>query len=642
MERNVYLNITDIEEAVAIYLGKIEPLLNAVKQEMVDVRESRGRMTSRPIFARISSPNHNAAAMDGIMVLAERTYAANEANPVILTRGVDFEYINTGHVIKDPYDSVIMIEDVALLEEDQGGIHEKHGGKEMLGQETEKVKIITQASPWQHIRPIGEDIVAGEMILPENHQIRPMDIGAILSGGVSEIEVYERISVGIMPTGTEISDEYETLENGKIFDTNSWTFKAIVEEIGCIAQRISPVKDDYEKLKIEMLKLVESNHVVVINAGSSAGSRDFTASLISDLGELVLHGIAIKPGKPTVLGIIKGKPVIGVPGYPGSAYLVFEEVVVPVIRALQRAKQVEAHKVKAIISRRLVSSLKHREYVRVTLGKVGNKLVATPLNRGAGVTMTLVKADGIVIIPKNSEGVDIGEEVDVELVKNIEDIENTLVSIGSHDLIMDYIGSMIEGVNLSSSHVGSMGGIMAIKRGEAHIAPIHLLDEETGIYNISYMEKYLGGQAELIKGVRREQGLLINKGNPKKIHSIRDLARKDVSFVNRQRGSGTRILTDFLLKKEVIETDTIKGYDRDMTTHMAVAAAVKSGTADVGVGVYSAAKSMDLDFIPIGFEEYDFVVAREYADSDMVKAFKVVLKSQEFEKLLKELGGYGK
>lgn len=256
--------------------------------------------------------------------------------------------------------------------------------------------------------------------------------------------------------------------------------------------------------------------------------------------------------------------------------------------------------------------------------------------------MTLVKADGIVVIPKNSEGFDIGEEVDVELVKNIETVENTLVSIGSHDLIMDYIGSMIEGVNLSSSHVGSMGGIMAIKRGEAHIAPIHLLDEETGIYNTSYIEKYLDGQAELIKGVKREQGLIIEKGNPKNINSIKDLVRKDVSFVNRQRGSGTRILTDFLLKKESIETEAIKGYDRDMTTHMAVAAAVKSGTADVGVGVYSAAKVMDLDFIPIGFEDYDFAVAKEYAESVMVQDFKAVLKSQEFEKILKELGGYGK
>lgn len=640
MKRNVYLTNTDLEEAVASFLTKTEPLRRNIGQELVDVREASGRITSEPIFAVLSSPNHNAAAMDGIMAVAEKTYFANESNPVILQRGEDFEYINTGQVICDPYDCVIMIEDVALL----GDTKESEGlleNKEMLGEETEQVRIITQASPWQHIRPIGEDIVSGEMILPENHKIRPQDIGALLSGGISKIRVFEKISVGIMPTGSEISDTYDKLDKGKIFDTNSWTFKAILEEAGCLVDRISPVRDEYDTLKAALLQLIEKNHMVVINAGSSAGSKDFTSSLIQELGEVTLHGIAIKPGKPTVLGIIQGKPVIGVPGYPGSAYLVFEEVVMPVIRGLQREGQPDRQRVKATLSRRLVSSLKHREYVRVTLGKVGEKLIATPLNRGAGVTMTLVKADGILVIPKNSEGFDVGEEVSVELIKDLKTIENTLVSIGSHDLVMDYIGSLIKGVHLSSSHVGSMGGIMALMRGEAHIAPIHLLDEETGVYNVSAIESYLKDKAVLRKGIKREQGFIIAPGNPKSIHSLQDLMREDVRFVNRQRGSGTRLLTDYLLKKENLEEKYIKGYDRDMTTHMAVAAAVASGTADVGIGVYSAAIAMGLDFIPIGFEEYDFAVAKEYADSQMVEAFFQVLNSEEFHQILKELGGYG-
>jgi putative molybdopterin biosynthesis protein len=331
-----------------------------------------------------------------------------------------------------------------------------------------------------------------------------------------------------------------------------------------------------------------------------------------------------------------------VPGYPGSAYLVFEEVVIPVIKALQREKQAAREKIQAVLSRRLVSSLKNREYVRVTLGRVGDKLMATPLNRGAGVTMTMVKADGILVIPKNSEGYEAGEIVQVELIKDMDAIENTLVSIGSHDLLMDHIGSMIEGVNLSSSHVGSMGGIMALMRGEAHIAPIHLLDEETGVYNASYMDKYLSGKAVLMKGIPREQGFIVAKGNPKGIQSLQDLTRKDVSFVNRQRGSGTRVLTDYLLKKEGIESRDIKGYDRDMTTHMAVAAAVQSGTADVGVGVYSAAKAMGLEFIFLNFEDYDFAVSSEYIHSPMIHAFEKVLKSEGFNQVLKELGGYGK
>lgn len=625
MERNIYLSNTDIEEAVALYLKKLQPAVGMVKTEQADIREAAGRVTAAPVIARLSSPNHNAAAMDGIMVISDRTFSANEANPVILNKGTDFEYINTGHVIREPYDSVIMIEDVVVLDAD-------------------RVKIMVQASPWQHIRPIGEDIVAGEMILPENHCIRPMDIGAVLSGGVTEVPVYEKVRVGIIPTGNEITDSYGSLEKGMIFDTNSWTFKSIVEELGGIAERIRPVEDDYDKLKKTILEMVERNHMVVLNGGSSAGSKDYTAQLIGDLGELVLHGIAIKPGKPTILGMIGGKPVIGVPGYPGSAFLVFEEIVSPVIRALQRRKAERPPQIKAVASRRIVSTLKYREYVRVKLGKVGDKLIATPLNRGAGVTMALVKADGILTIPKNSEGYEAGEEAPVELVNDMEAIENTLVSIGSHDLIMDYIGSILarRGQTLSSAHVGSMGGIMAVKRGEAHIAPIHLLDEETGVYNQSYLDKYLADEdVVLVKGVKREQGFIVAKGNPKGISDIQDLVRKDVTFVNRQKGSGTRILTDYLLRKNGIDTKQIRGYERDMTTHMAVAAAVECGTADVGVGVSSAAKVMDLDFISIGFEEYDFVVPKKYIDADRIKNFLEVLRSSEFEKILRDLGGYG-
>lgn len=625
MERNIYLSNTDMEEAVAHYLAKLEPAIRKVKKEAADIREARGRVTAAPVIAKLSSPNHNAAAMDGIMVISDRTFSANETNPIVLNRGIDFEYINTGHLIVDPYDSVIMIEDIVALN-------------------SEQVKIMVQAAPWQHIRPIGEDIVAGEMILPENHLIRPMDIGAVLSGGVTEVLVYERIRVGILPTGNEITDNYERLAKGKIFDTNSWTFQAIVEELGGIAERVGPVEDDYETLKQAIIGLAERNHMVIINAGSSAGSKDYTAQLVADLGELVLHGIAIKPGKPTILGMIGEKAVIGVPGYPGSAFLVFQEIVSPVIRALQRVTAERPTLVKAIVSRRIVSTLKYREYIRVKLGMVGEKLIATPLNRGAGVTMALVKADGILVIPKNSEGYEAGEEASVELVNDMAVIENTIVSIGSHDLIMDYIGSILarKGQTLSSAHVGSMGGIMAMKRGEAHIAPIHLLDEETGEYNQTYLEKYLAKEGVvLVKGVRREQGFMVAAGNPKNIIHVEDLKRSDITFVNRQKGSGTRILTDYLLKKNGIAGGEIRGYDRDMTTHMAVAAAVESGTADVGIGVASAARTMGLDFISIGFEEYDFVIPEQYLETDGIKNFLQVLRSQEFEQILKELGGYG-
>jgi putative molybdopterin biosynthesis protein len=631
MERKIYLTNTDIEEAIALYLDRLNEAAAGVEKELVDVREALGRVTSQPVFARVSAPNHNAAAMDGIMVIAERTFSASETNPVELKHVEDFDFINTGHLIREPYDSVIMVEDILQLPD---------GG----------VRITAATSPWQHIRPIGEDIVAGEMVLPENHRIRPIDMGAVLNSGVKQVEVYERIRIGIMPTGSEISEDYDHLEKGSYFDTNSWTFCAMVDEWGGIPDRISPVPDDEDSLKQGMMGLLERNHIVIINAGSSAGTKDYTAHLIEEMGELIFHGLAIRPGKPTVLGIVCGKPVIGVPGYPGSAFLSFEEIVGPVFRKLQRASVSGLAKIDAVVSRRVVSSLKYREYIRVKVGKVEDKLIATPLNRGAGVTMSLVKADGLMIIPKNSEGYEAGEIVSVELTRDMSAIENTIVSIGSHDLIMDYIASLLEKaetgpgeskIHLSSAHVGSMGGILALSRGEAHIAPIHLLDEETGEYNTSYIQKYLGNRKiALVKGVKRQQGFMVMKGNPKGIHTIEDLANNGVTFVNRQKGSGTRILTDYLLKKAGIDSGKIRGYDRDMTTHMAVAAAVSAGTADVGVGVFSAAKAMDLDFIPIGFEEYDFAIPEQFMETGMIHRFLEVLGSVEFKKILEELGGY--
>ena len=627
--RNIYLENIDIEEAVQTYLKELEPAMNLVEKEKVSTHQSLGRVLAEPLFAIASSPSYNGAAMDGIMVRSEATKGATETKPLTLVRGKDFEEINTGFPLKDPFDAVIMIEDLVYPQGEEGG----------------SVVIKEAAFPWQHVRAVGEDIVAGEMLLPAHHRMRPMDLGAALAAGIGEVTVYEKVRVGIMPTGTEILEVGKPLEKGKIYDSNSWTFQAICEEMGAIGDRIAPVKDEISLLKEALLRLIKDNHMVLINAGSSAGSKDHTASLIHELGQVYHHGLSIKPGKPTVLGMIQGKPVIGIPGFPGSAFLVFEEVVAPVIRKLQRIAEINPIYTEAVLSRRLISSLKYREYIRVKLGRVEDQLIATPLARGAGMTTTLVKADGLLVIPKNSEGLEAGEKVQVALTKDFSVIDKTLVSIGSHDMVMDFIGSLMEegpeGFHLSSAHVGSMGGIMAMKRGEAHIAPVHLLDEETGVYNQSYIDRYLGSEFQLIKGIRREQGLMVPKGNPDGVTEIGDLVAKKLTFVNRQRGSGTRMLLDYLLKKEGLDPEVISGYHREMTTHMAVAAAVEGGAARVGLGAYSAAKAMGLDFIHIAHEEYDFVVAKRNENHPFIREFLRVLGSKEFQEILKGLGGYG-
>lgn len=616
-KRNIYIDNIDVDVAKKEYLDK----LNIKAQwEEIDVVNSLGRVTFEAVYARLSSPNYNAAAMDGILVESAKTIGATEINPKTLEEGKDFLYINTGNPVVDPYDAVIMIEDVIQLGEG-------------------KVQILKAAHPWQHIRPIGEDIVATEMILPSKHKIRPIDIGALISGGIEKVRVYKKPKVGILPTGSEIIEDIKELETGKIIDSNSRVFEALTVEAGGLPKRYSPIEDDYEKIKEAVLKGVEENDILLIGAGSSAGSKDYTANVIEELGEVIIHGVALKPGKPTILGIINGKPVMGIPGYPVSAYLVFETFVTPIILKYIGLKEEKETFVDAIISKKITSTLKSRELIRVNLGYVKDKLIATPLSSGAGVTMSLVKADGIAIIPQSLEGVDAGGSVKVKLLKPLNRIKETLVSIGSHDMIMDILGDMVK---LSSGHVGSMGGILAMKRGECHIAPIHLLDLETGEYNISYVERYFPGQKmALIKGVKRHQGFIVEKGNPKGIKDFSDLVREDVVYVNRQRGAGTRILLDYHLNKENIDPANIRGYDREMTTHMAVATAVRTGSASVGLGIYSAAKALDLDFIDIAYEDYDFLLPYELLEDERVKEFIRTLKSQEFKERVEALGGYG-
>ena len=617
MERNTYIDNIEVEEAKNKYFSKlnIEGCF-----EIVSATKALGRVTFEAVYAKISSPNYNASAMDGIAVISKTTEEATEINPLTLELNKEFIYVNTGNQITDPYDAVIMIEDVIELGDN-------------------KVQILKSAYPWQHIRQIGEDIVATEMIIPSKHKIRPMDIGALISGGIEELKLYKRPRVGILPTGSEIVENVRDIEDGKIIDSNSRVFQGLVTELGAIATRYAPKVDDYELLKASILEGVVENDILLINAGSSAGTKDYTVKLIRDLGEVAIHGVALKPGKPTILGIIRNKPVIGIPGYPVSAFMVFETFVRPLIQKFIGIEETPNDMIIAKLSRRVVSSLKNKELVRVNLGYVNDNLIATPLSGGAGVSMSLVKADGVAIIPRNIEGVEAGEPVEVELLKPLSKIKNTLVSIGSHDLIMDVIADMM---NLTSSHVGSLGGIMSMKRGECHIAPIHLLDMESGEYNLSYIKKYFPSKKmALIKGVQRQQGFIVKKGNPFNIRSVKDLTNDDIIYVNRQRGAGTRVLLDYYLNLNGIDSNKIRGYQRELNTHMAVATAVKTGSAITGLGVYSAAKAMGLEFIDLAFEDYDFLVDYDLIEDNRIKQFIDVIKSEKFRAILKSLGGYG-
>lgn len=622
-KRNLYLKTTPVQEAIDIYRSEVEKRVE-LQYETIPVTESLNRITGKAVYAKYCSPLFNAAAMDGIAVNAAKTEGASENTPVELVIGKDCQVIDTGDPIHEPYDAVIMAED--LLDTD----------------DENKVRIIAPAVPWQHVRPVGEDIVAGEMILPGRHCIRPIDVGVLLSGGIVEIEVVKNPTVAIFPTGTEIIEPGTEPKDGDIIESNSRMFENMAKVQGAKAVRFETIPDDYERIRDAVKEAAEKFDMVIINAGSSAGTEDYTVHVLRELGEVIIHGVSIKPGKPVILAFVNNKPVIGLPGYPVSAYIGFENFVSPVLSYMGGRVEKKNKKVEAVISRRLVSSLKHKEYVRVKVGSVGDKIVAAPLARGAGAAMSLVRADGFCVIPQNSEGCEAGEKLEVELYRELEEIKNTAVVIGSHDLILDVMADMMPnhfpGMYLSSTHVGSMGGLMALKRGEAHIAPIHMLNEETGVYNVSYIEKMFREPVALIKGVGRVQGIMVKKGNPLNIRSIEDL--KKVRFVNRQRGAGTRMLLDFCLKERGIMPEEIRGYDREAATHMAVAALVAGESADAGLGIRSAALAMKLDFIEVGQEEYDFAVPEKYLELPYIQAFIQILKSEEFHQKLQELGGY--
>jgi putative molybdopterin biosynthesis protein len=624
MKRDVYLETRPLEEALRIWLEGVEA--GPLEAETVRVADALGRVTAAPVSASISSPFYHSSAMDGYAVRFTDTFGATETSPKRLRVGEEAVYVDTGDPIPDGFNAVIMQEDV----------NEADGF----------IEIISAVTPWKNVRTVGEDIVQTELIVPENHTIRAVDIGAMLAGGHTEISVRRRPTVAVIPTGTEIVEPGTPLKRGDIIEFNSQMLGGLAREWGAEFVRMPIVPDDMDRLREALLDALSKADIVVINAGASAGTEDYTARVIAELGEVLVHGVGIKPGKPTILGKIEGKPVIGAPGFPVSAYLSLVLFARPLIMRMQGLEPTGPPTMKAKLSRHIASTLGQEEFLRMKLGRVGENLIATPLGRGAGLMLSLVRADGIMRVPSMSEGIAAGTEVGVELMREPREIENTVVFIGSHDNSLDLLANFLKKrhprFSLSSAHVGSMGGLVALKKGEAHAAPTHLLDEETGEYNVPYIRRMLPDRKiTLINLVHREQGLMVLKGNPKGIEGFKDLARGDVTYINRQRGAGTRLLLDKCLKDEGIDPTGIEGYEREEYTHMAVASAVLTGVADAGLGVLSAANALGLDFVPVARERYDIAIPAEFIDTEMMRALlKIIREDGEFKDAVVSMGGY--
>ena len=628
MKRKVYLDDLPWEEALENYLTYLEGIgaLHPGRPESINVEEALGRVTAAPVYARISSPHYHASAMDGMAVKSVDTYGASETTPKHLKVGAEAVLVDTGEPLPAGCDAVIMIEDMHYV---QPGV----------------IEIIQAAHPWQNVRMVGEDVVATEMILPASQLIRPVDIGAALAGGILKVYVHPKPKIAILPTGTELVQPGTELKPGDIIEYNSRLLGAMVKQWGAIPIRREITVDNFKSLQEVVASAVDEADIVLINAGSSAGSEDFTADVINSLGKVLVHGVATRPGKPVILGEARGKPVVGVPGYPVSAYLGLDLFVKPLIFRKLGLVPARRHIIEAIVSKKMVSPLGVEEFVRVKLGQVGERVIATPISRGAGVLMSLVRADGMIRLPRLSEGYKAGEKVPVELFRTPEEIRETSVIIGSHDIALDvlanYLRQKYPAATLSSAHVGSLGGLTALKRGEAHCAGTHLLDEETGTYNVPYIERFLPGrEVVLVNLAHREQGLIVAAGNPKGIKGLADLVRPDITYVNRQRGAGTRILLDYLLKKAGIEPDLIRGYELEEYTHMSVAAAIKSGSVDAGLGIRAAAQALELDFIAIEEERYDLCIPAEFWETQHIQRMLAVMAEPSFQEEVRNLGGY--
>lgn len=598
--------------------------------ELVSILEAKGRVTAVPVHAKLSAPRFHSAAMDGFAIKASDSYGAGPDTPISFEVGRNAWPINTGQPIREGVDAVVMIENVHFTSDADFQI--------------EKALV-----PWENIRRVGEDFVASEMILPARHRITAYDLGALLSAGVTQVEVVKKPIVILVPTGSELVQPEEfsdrASEKPKIIEFNTVMLAALVDDHGGIPIRKPIIRDEFDLIKSAVMEATASEaNVVVINAGSSAGSEDYTASAIKELGELLVHGVAMMPGKPTILGIVNGKPVLGNPGYPVSSVLSFELFGAPLLRKMQGLSSWSRPTVSAVTTRKISSKLGREEFFRVKLGKVGDRIIASPLPRGAGSITTLTRADGIIRIPLRAEGIEQAAEVEVELLKEPQHIDKTIVAIGSHDLMLDILDDELRKHNLylSSSHVGSLGGLIALKKGNAHVATAHLLDPETGIYNWSYIRKYIPDmKVRVFHGAMREQGFIVAKNNPKKIMDFNDLTREDVRFINRQAGAGTRVLLDYWLQKRGIDSKSIRGYQLEEYTHTSVAVAILSGVADVGMGILAAAEALGLDFIPVATEEYDLVIPEAFINYPKIQTLLEVLGSKSFKHRVHKLGGYG-
>ena len=637
-ERKVFRNLLSLEEALKRLQEHYVP--KPLGSEEVTVDKSIGRVLSEDIVSTVDVPGFDRASMDGFAVIAEDTYSAQEDKPAKLkivgrveagdkteieVRRGEAAEIATGAPVPKGTDAVVMVE--------------------QTDQKDAVVSIFKAVAPGENVMGAGTDIMAGEVVLRTGEEITSREIGLLAALGKSRVNVYRKPRVAIISTGNELITAEQQLDYGKIYDINSKTLAGAILESGCEPVPLGICSDDPEEMRNKIQQALLIADVIVTSGSTSAGVGDVLYRIIGDFGGpgIVVHGLSVKPGKPLIVAVIEGKPLFGLPGYPTSALMMFNLIVKPNIsrmagRAVESATWLEGR-----VASKIFSAKGRREFLPVHIVKdeMGKHLVY-PVISGSGAITSLTLADGFIDIPQNQEFIEEGETVRVELFSPRFQAAD-LVFIGSHCIGLDILFSRLRrrdpALSFKIINAGSIGGLQAVKRGEADIAGVHLLDESAGEYNLPFLDEYgMAEEATLIRGYNREQGFIVPKGNKKQIKSFEDLLRDDLSFINRNLGSGTRLLIDLNLRK-VAEVrglnlsqlaNRIKGYRIEARSHSAVALAVINGKADFGFGIRTAAEIYGLDFIKMVDERYDFLIPKRRLERNPVKQFVSELASIEF------------
>jgi putative molybdopterin biosynthesis protein len=593
--------------------------------ERVSLADALDRVTARPVFARLSSPHYHACAMDGIAVAAARTRGARATAPLELQLERDAWIVDTGDPLPAGCDAVVMIEDVETRADG-------------------RVAIRAAVAPFEHVRPIGEDVVATEAVVAKRRRLAPADLGALAGAGVTAVDVVRAPRIAIVTTGDELVDPATVRPaRGEIVDSNGVLLAALVRTYGGEPVVFARVPDRPERLHAIVAEAIATCDAVVVNAGSSAGREDHTARIFAELGTVIVHGIAVRPGHPLVLGIAGTTPLLGIPGYPVSAAICSDLFLRPLVGLLAHRDEADEQTADVTVTRKLFSPLGEDEFVRLVVARVDGRLVASPLRRGAGAITSLARANAIAVVSRTSEGVAAGEIVRARLLRPMRAIERTLLAVGSHDVAIDLLAGALadRDLDLVSANVGSIAGLVALRDRATHVAGTHAIDPNDGSYNVSAVRRY--GPRErvaLVHFARREQGLIVARGNPLELHDVAAIAAAGARYINRQKDAGTRMLFDLLLARAGIDRAAIAGYDRLEFTHTAVAALIADGSADCGLGIRAAAAALDLDFVPLASEPYELALRAAALDEPRIAALIETLRSAALRSEVNALPGY--